>query len=255
MALKALSGKVAVITASTEGIGLATARRLGLDGAKVVVSSRRQENVKKAVSLLESENIEVMGTICHVSKEADRGRLVEETVKCFGGIDIFVSNAAVNPAVGPLLDTSEEVWNRIFETNVKATFLLCKLVVPEIEKRGKGSVIIISSVGAYYPMQMIGAYCVSKTALLGLTKVMASELAEKNIRVNGVAPGIIKTKFSEFLWKDEGPISKAAKDIIPMRRFGETDEIAGAVSFLASDASSYMTGETLLLTGGMPVHL
>ncbi|OWA50084.1 Dehydrogenase/reductase SDR family member 4 [Hypsibius exemplaris] len=254
MAAKSLAGKVAVVTASTDGIGLAIARRLGLDGAKVLISSRKQENVERTVRDLQKEDIVVAGAVCHVAKEADRNNLVEKAVKEFGGVDIFVSNAAINPAVGPVLETSEEVWDRIFDTNVKSAFLLTKLLVPEMLKRGKGSVIYVSSIGAYASFNSIGTYCISKTALLGLTKTLAGELAETGVRVNGIAPGIIKTKFSEYIWKQEGPVSRNAAKMIPMKRFGETSEIAGAASFLASDASSYMTGETLVIAGGMPVR-
>ncbi|XP_055337365.1 dehydrogenase/reductase SDR family member 4-like [Paramacrobiotus metropolitanus] len=247
-----LAGKVAIVTASTDGIGLAIARRLGLEGAKVMVSSRRKENVEKTVKSLEDEGIKVAGTVCHVAKEQDRHHLVEETVKQFGGIDVFVSNAAVNPAVGAIIDTTEEVWDRIFDTNVKAAFLLTKLVVPEMEKRGKGgSIIYISSVAGYNAFPGIGTYSISKTALLGLSKALSNELASSNIRVNAVAPGIIKTKFSSYLWKEEGPAQKAATKMIPLHRFGEPDEIAGAAAFLASDDSAYMTGETISVAGGL----
>nr|XP_033781580.1 dehydrogenase/reductase SDR family member 4-like 2 isoform X4 [Geotrypetes seraphini] len=146
-----LADKVALVTASTDGIGLAIARRLAQDGAKVMLSSRKQENVDKTVAQLRAENLNVKGTVCHVGKEKDREGLVVKAVEEYGGIDILVSNAAVNPFFGNILDSTEEVWDKILDVNVKATFLLVKKVVPHMEKRGGGSIIIVSSLAAYLP--------------------------------------------------------------------------------------------------------
>lgn len=249
-----LLGKVAIVTASTEGIGLAIARRLGQDGAKVMVSSRKQENVDKTVKALKSENLNVAGVVCHVGKSEDRSKLIEQTVSQFGGIDILVSNAAANPAFGPILDTTEGAWDKIFETNVKASFFLCKEIVPHMEKRGGGSVIFVSSFAGYTPMEFLGPYSVSKTALIGLTKALVPQLSSKNIRVNCVAPGVIQTKFSEQLWKNPA-VKDLILQMIPMKRIGKTDEVSGLVSFLSSNDASYITGETTLVTGGIPGRL
>lgn len=197
MAARRLEGKVCVVTASSDGIGFAIAKRLGLEGAKVVVSSRKQANVDEAVKSLQNQGIvDVLGVTCHVAKENDRKKLFDETVKRFGGIDVLVSNAAVNPAVGSVLESSEEVWDKIFDVNVKAAYLLAKEVKPFIVKRGSGSIIFISSIGGFQPFDLLGAYSVSKTALFGLTKAAALELVKDKIRVNCVAPGVIETKFS-----------------------------------------------------------
>lgn len=249
-----LAGKVAIVTASTEGIGLAIARRLGQDGAKVMVSSRKQANVDRTVQELKSENLAVEGMVCHVGKAEDRTSLIKETVSRFGGIDILVSNAAANPVFGPILNTEEASWDKIFDTNVKASFFLCKEVVPHMESRGGGSVIFVSSFAGYLPMEFLGPYSVSKTALLGLTKALVPQLSTMNIRVNGVAPGMIKTKFSETLWKSEGA-NEILMQMIPMKRIGEPKEISGLVSFLASDDASYITGEVVMATGGIPGRL
>lgn len=249
-----LAGKVAIVTASTEGIGLAIARRLGQDGAKVMVSSRKKDNVDRTVADLKAENLEVSGVVCHVGKAEDRSNLIQQTVSQFGGIDILVSNAAANPTFGPILDTSEGAWDKIFETNVKAAFFLCKEVVPHMEKRGGGSVIFVSSFAGYTPMEFLGPYSVSKTALIGLTKALVPQLSTMNIRVNCVAPGVIKTKFSEQLWKNPA-VKDLVMQMIPMKRIGEPPEIAGLVSFLSSDDASYITGETTLVTGGIPGRL
>lgn len=193
---KRLEGKVCIVTASTEGIGLAIAKRLGAEGGKVVVSSRKQANVDEAVKLLQDQGATVHGVACHVGNAGDRKKLFDETIKCFGGLDILVSNAAVNPEVGQVLDASEQAWDKIFDINVKSSFLLAKEAKPLLVKRGGGAVVFMSSIGGYQPFEELGAYSVSKTALFGLTKAAALDLVRENIRVNCVAPGIIETKFS-----------------------------------------------------------
>jgi len=249
-----LANKVAVVTASTEGIGYGIAKKLGKEGAKVVISSRKQENVDKAITSLKSENIEVMGTVCNVSKPEHRQEMIEKAVDTFGGIDILVSNAAANPVYGPILDTSPEAWDKIFDTNVKSSFFLSKEVIPHIESRGGGSIVFVTSIVGYVPMEMLGPYSVSKTALLGLIKAMVPQCSQKNIRVNGLAPGIIDTNFSTALTSNP----KAEKYIlsqIPMKRLGTPDDTAGVVAFLVSDDAQYVTGETILATGGMTTRI
>ncbi|XP_031309322.1 dehydrogenase/reductase SDR family member 4 isoform X2 [Camelus dromedarius] len=149
-----LENKVALVTASTDGIGLAIAQRLAQDGARVVLSSRKQENVDRAVAALQGEGLSVTGTVCHVGKAEDRERLVATAVKLHGGVDILISNAAVNPVFGNIMDVTEEVWDKVLDINVKATALLTKAVVPEMEKRGGGSVVIVASIGAYSPFPL-----------------------------------------------------------------------------------------------------
>ncbi|KAF6129680.1 hypothetical protein HJG60_003821 [Phyllostomus discolor] len=249
-----LANKVALVTASTEGIGLAIARRLAQDGARVVISSRKQQNVDRAVAALQGEGLSVTGTVCHVGKAEDRERLVAMAVKLHGGIDILVSNAAVNPFFGNLMDVPEEVWDKILDINVKATALMTKAVVPEMEKRGSGSIVIVASIAAYSPFPALGPYNVSKTALLGLTKNLAIELAQRNIRVNALAPGLIKTNFSKVLWMDEAR-EDAIKEALRIRRLGKPEDCAGIVSFLCSEDASYITGETVVVGGGAPSHL
>ncbi|XP_030635636.1 dehydrogenase/reductase SDR family member 4 [Chanos chanos] len=254
MSHSSLSGKVAIVTASTDGIGLAAAQALGKRGAHVVVSSRRQANVDKAVELLRSEKIKVTGTTCNVGKSEDREKLVNMTLEECGGVDILVSNAAVNPFFGNILDSTEAVWDKILDVNVKAAFLLTKLVVPHMEKRGGGSVVFVSSVAGYQPFQALGPYSVSKTALLGLTRALAPELAQSNVRVNCVAPGIIKTRFSSALWASEDMVDEFKKQL-SIKRLGEPEDIGGVIAFLCSDDASYITGETVTVTGGMNCRL
>ncbi|XP_027970684.1 dehydrogenase/reductase SDR family member 4 isoform X1 [Eumetopias jubatus] len=255
MALRGpLANKVALVTASTDGIGFAIARRLARDGAHVVISSRKQQNVDRAVAALQEEGLSVAGTVCHVGKTEDRKRLVATAVNLHGGIDILVSNAAVNPFFGNLMDVTEEVWDKILDVNVKATALMTKAVVPEMEKRGGGSVVIVASIGAYLPFPGLGPYNVSKTALLGLTKNLARELDQRNIRVNCLAPGLIKTSFSQVLWMDKAR-EKNIKETLHIRRIGKPDDCAGIVSFLCSEDASYITGETVVVSGGAPSRL
>ena len=249
-----LTGKVAIVTASTEGIGLAIARRLAQDGAFVMISSRKQANVDRTVDALRGEGLDVAGVVCHVGKPEHRERLVEETVKAKGGVDILVCNAAVNPVMGGVLETPESAWDKIFEVNLKTTFLLIRDVVPHMESRGGGSVVLVGSIGGFNPHEMMGAYGVSKTAMMGLTKVLAQPLGEKNITVNCIAPGLIKTKFAEALWKNEA-LAEAVLEKIPLGRLGVPEDCSGVVSFLVSQDAAYVTGETIVIAGGTHARL
>lgn len=249
-----LANKVALVTASTDGIGLAIARRLAEDGAHVVISSRKQQNVDRAVATLQGEGLSVTGVVCHVGKAEDREKLVNTALKLHQGIDILVSNAAVNPFFGNLMDVTEEVWNKVLSINVTASAMMIKAVVPAMEKRGGGSVVIVSSVAGFVRFPSLGPYNVSKTALLGLTKNFAAELAPKNIRVNCLAPGLIKTRFSSVLWKEKAR-EEMIKETMQIRRLGKPEDCAGIVSFLCSEDASYINGETVVVGGGTPSRL
>ncbi|XP_050549251.1 uncharacterized protein LOC118272874 [Spodoptera frugiperda] len=247
-------GKVAIVTASTEGIGYAIAKRLGNEGASVVISSRKEKNVEQALQSLRSEGITAEGVVCHVGNADQRKKLFDFTKSKFGGLDILVSNAAVNPGVAPILETEEAVWDKIFEINVKCAWLLAKEAYPELVKRGGGNIVFISSIAAYQPMEPLGAYSISKTTLLGMTRALATEIVHDNIRVNCVAPGIVPTKFASAITSNEAGKEKSLS-IVPMNRFGKPSEIASAVAFLASDDASYITGETIVTAGGAYAHL
>lgn len=249
-----LADKVALVTASTEGIGLAVARRLAQDGAHVVLSSRKQGNVDRAVAELRAQDLSVSGTVCHVGSAEDRERLVATALERHGGIDILVSNAAVNPFFGSTLEASEDVWNKILQVNVAATALLVGLVVPHMEKRGGGSIVLVSSIAGFSPFPGLGPYSVSKSALLGLTKALAPELGPCNIRINCLAPGIIQTKFSAALWKDEAVKEKMMANL-RVQRLGVPSDCAGLVSFLCSPDAAYISGETVVVAGGAPSRL
>ncbi|XP_059054119.1 dehydrogenase/reductase SDR family member 4 [Achroia grisella] len=249
-----LNGKVAIVTASTDGIGYAIAKKLGNEGAAVIVSSRKEENVRNAVKSLRDEGITAEGVVCHVANKEHRQKLFEIANSKYGGLDILISNAAVNPTVAPILETPEDAWDKIFDTNVKCAWLLAKEAYPELIKRGGGSIVFIASIAGYQPMFPLGAYSVSKTTLLGLTKSIASEVVHDNIRVNCVAPGIVATKFASAITSSEAAAEKSLS-IVPMNRFGKPSEIANAVAFLSSDEASYITGETIVVAGGAVAHL
>ncbi|KAH9311819.1 hypothetical protein KI387_026854, partial [Taxus chinensis] len=229
--MKRYSGKVAVVTASTQGIGFAIALRLGLEGASVVVSSRKPTNVDHAVQQLTAHGIsDVLGVPCHVSDAHQRKRLIQSTLDKYGHIDILVSNAAVNPTLDSILEIPEPVLDKIWEINVKATVLLVQDAAPHMS-RGS-SIIIISSIAAYQPQATMSMYGVTKTALLGLTKVLAAELAP-DIRVNTVAPGFVPTHFADFLVRNEDT-KKGIEEKTLLGRLGKTSDMASAVAFLAS---------------------
>lgn len=249
-----LQGKVAVVTASTDGIGLAIAKRLAQEGANVVISSRKQNNVDKAVEELRKLNLNVFGLKCHVGEAQDRKQLFDETIRKYGKINILVSNAATNPAVGGVFDCDEKVWDKIFDVNVKSSYLLAKEALPFLRKEKNSSIVFVSSIAGYDAFELLGAYSVSKTALIGLTKAAAKDLANEGIRVNCLAPGIIKTKFSKSLYEDESA-NEAALSRIPLDRLGKPEEMAGVVAFLVSDDASYITGETIVASGGMTARL
>lgn len=241
--------KVAIITGSTQGIGLEIARRLAQDGAHVVVSSRKKVNVDRAVEELKAENLSVSGVVCHVGKEEDQQRLVDIALHWRGGIDYMISNASVSPFFGNVLDSTAEIWDKVFEVNVKSMFLMAKLSVPYMQKRGGGSIVFTSSIVGYNPVLSIGPYCVSKTALFGLTKVLAPTLAPMNIRVNCLAPGLSRTNFGNMLLKDEA-MTKFMMKANNVVRLGEPKDYGGIVSFLCSSDASYITGETIVAAGG-----
>ena len=248
--MRILDGKVAVITASSKGIGFAIAKKFALEGAKVVISSRNESNVQKAVKDLKSKSLDVQGIQCHVSNENDRQKMVDLVKSQYGKLDILVSNAAVNPYFGPTLETPEKSYDKIFDVNVKSTFLMIKDFTSLLKGSSNPSITIVSSIGGFTPFEALGIYSVSKTALIGLTKVLASELARDNIRVNCLCPGVVKTDFSRALWESDS-ISERIKQEIPLKRFAEPDECSGLVAFLSSNEATYITGENFAIGGGM----
>ncbi|KAG2620473.1 tropinone reductase-like 3 [Panicum virgatum] len=246
-----LEGKVAVVTASTQGIGLAIAERLGLEGAAVVISSRKQKNVDDAVKGLKAKGITAVGAVCHVSDAQQRKSLIDTAVKNFGHIDILVSNAAANPTVDGILEMKEAVLDKLWDINVKASILLLQDAAPHL--RQGSSVIIISSIAGYNPEKGLTMYGVTKTALLGLTKALAGEMGP-NTRVNCIAPGFVPTRFASFLTTNEA-IRKELIDRSTLKRLGSVEDMAAVAAFLASDDASFITAETIVVAGGTQSRL
>lgn len=247
-----LAGKVAIVTGASKGIGAAIARGMAEFGAQVIVSSRKQEAVDEVAASLRSDGFEAIGIAAHVGDATARQALVERTVETYGGVDILVNNAAINPVFGPVLQTDEAVFDKIIGVNLKAPFELSKMVFPILRDRGGGAIVNISSVGGLRPEPMLGVYSVSKGALLSLTKVLAAEWGPANIRVNAVCPGLVKTKFSRALWENE-EILKHAVENLPLRRIAQPDEIAPLAVLLASDAAGFCTGGVYTIDGGHDV--
>jgi NAD(P)-dependent dehydrogenase (short-subunit alcohol dehydrogenase family) len=218
-------------------------------GAQVVVSSRKQEAVDEVANQLKAKGYQATGVACNVGDLAQLRQLVDATVAAYGGVDILVNNAATNPVFGPVLQTEESAFDKIMDVNVKAAFELGKMVYPIMTRRFGGSIINISSIGGLMPEPGLGIYSVSKAALVMLTKVMAKEWGAVGIRANVICPGLIQTKFSEALWKNEEVLTKSVRKL-PIARIGQPDDIAGLALYLASDASAYTTGGVFSVDGG-----
>ena len=248
-----LDGKVALVTGASKGIGEAMARGLAEFGAKVVVSSRKQEAVDEVANAFKADGLEATGIAANMSSIDDISSLVDKTVETYGGLDIIINNAAANPVFGPIQNTDERAFDKIIDVNLKAPFELCKKAYPILKQRGGGSIIHISSIGGLRPEAGIGIYSVSKAAIINLTQAMAQDWGEDNIRINAICPGLIKTKFSEALWQNDEIFERFLKKI-PQGRAGEPDDIAGLAVFLASDAAAYCTGGAYMVDGGYSTH-
>ncbi len=243
-----LSGKVAIITGSSKGIGKAIAQGLAENGAKVVISSRKQEAVDKVASEFSKAGLEAVGYQCHIGDPEQRKSLIDKTIEHFGRLDILVNNAAINPYYGPLEDSDEAVFDKIMSVNVKAPWILSNLALPHMKENG-GSIINISSVEGITPGFGLGLYSATKAALIMLTKNQAKEWGRYGVRANVLCPGLIKTKFSEGLWTNDKLVAGFTK-AIPLGRIATPEEMAGVVMLLASDAGSYMTGGVYVADGG-----
>jgi NAD(P)-dependent dehydrogenase (short-subunit alcohol dehydrogenase family) len=246
-----LDGKVAIVTGGTRGIGFATATTLGRAGARVVISSRRQEHVDAAVRALRDDGLEVAGVIANMGTMDDVRGLAARTVEAYDGIDIIVNNAATNPVYGPLQQQGDEAFAKIMAVNVHGPLELCRVAHSVMQSRGGGAIVNVSSVGGVSPEAGLGLYSVSKAALISLTKVMAQEWGADGIRANVVCPGLVRTRFSKVLLDD--PLVMAMAERQPLGRVGTPDDIAGLILFLASDASSFCTGGVYLADGGFLV--
>ena len=244
-----LKGKVAIVTGSSKGIGLAIARGLSENGANVVLSSRSQEAVELAANQFKKDGLSVLAQSCHVGDEKQRIKLVEKTIKKFGKIDILVNNAAINPVYESIENMSNEVYDKMFNVNVKAIFDLSNLCFPFLKKEKSGSIINIASVEGLKPSLGLGIYSVTKAAVIMLTQVQAKEWGKHGIRSNAICPGLIKTKFSKALWENQALLNQV-KNQLPAGRVAEPEEMIGLALYLASSAGSYSTGGIYTADGG-----
>jgi NAD(P)-dependent dehydrogenase (short-subunit alcohol dehydrogenase family) len=246
-----LSGKSAIVTGASRGIGEAIARRMAQHGANVVVSSRKLdacETVVQSINEQEGRNAAV-AVPCNISRKEELQSLVDRSMEAFGKIDILVSNAAVNPYFGPSAGISDEQFDKIMTSNVKASHWLAHMVLPQMAERKDGSIVVISSIGGLVGSPLLGTYSISKAADMQLARNIAVEYGPKNVRANCICPGIVKTYFAEALWKDP-KVEAHVTSQLPLRRFGEPDDIAGMAVFLASPAGAWTTGQAFVIDGG-----
>jgi NAD(P)-dependent dehydrogenase (short-subunit alcohol dehydrogenase family) len=253
MTLFDLGGKTAIITGSSRGIGRAIAERLAEHGANVVVSSRKAGPCEEvAAAINERGQGKAIAVPANISSKEDLQRLVDETIKAFGQVDILVCNAASNPYFGPMSGISDDAFEKILKNNVIANHWIIQMVAPQMLERKDGSIIIISSIGGLHASTVIGAYNISKAADFQLARNLAAEFGPSNVRVNCIAPGLIQTDFARALWENPD-ILKASTAGAPLKRIGQPDEIAGAAVFLASPAGTFMTGQTIVIDGGATI--
>jgi NAD(P)-dependent dehydrogenase (short-subunit alcohol dehydrogenase family) len=244
-----LTGKIVVVTGSSRGIGRAIAERMAEHGAKVVVSSRKLEACEEVVQTIAAKGGTAKAIACNIGRKEDLQALVDTTTKQWGGIDVLVCNAAVNPYFGPAIDMPDDAYDKVMNSNVRSNFWLCNMVLPQMAQRGGGSIIIVSSIAGLLDTPTIGVYGISKAADMALARNICVEWGPKNIRANCIAPGLVRTDFAKALW-DNPEIYEKTVRAYPLRRIGEPDEIAGAAVFLAGPSGSFMTGQTIVIDGG-----
>jgi NAD(P)-dependent dehydrogenase (short-subunit alcohol dehydrogenase family) len=254
MELFDLTGRTAVITGSSRGIGRAIAVRMAEHGARVVISSRKKDACDETAQAINARfgQGRAIAVPANIASKEDLQNLVDETRRAFGRIDTLVCNAASNPYAGPMAGISDDQLWKILQNNVVSTHWLIQMVAPEMLERRDGSIVIISSIGGLKGNALIGAYNISKAADFQLARNLAVEYGPRGVRVNCIAPGLVRTDFARFLWENPAILERTTEPM-PMKRIGEPDEIAGAAVFLASKASSYVTGQALVVDGGATI--
>ncbi|MGO1119226.1 SDR family NAD(P)-dependent oxidoreductase [Rhodovibrionaceae bacterium A322] len=252
MSLFDLSGKVAVVTGSTKGIGRAIAEELAAQGAHVVISSRKKDACEEVARDIQAQGGAATPIACNISKKDELENLVAEVRKSCGPIDILVCNAAVNPFFGSFMDIPDSAFEKVLDVNILANHWLIQMVVPDMIARQDGAIIVVSSIGGFRSSRKIGAYCISKAADMQMVRNLADELGEHNIRVNCIAPGLVKTDFAKELWSSPER-AQGRIDATPLRRLGEPRDLAGIAVYLASQAGSWTTGQTIAVDGGVTI--
>ena len=254
MSLFDMTDQVAVITGSSRGIGKAIAEEMAVHGARVVISSRKQDACEAAAAAIVARHGagRAIAIPANISSKESLQHLVDETRKAFGRIDALVCNAASNPYYGPMAGISDEAFRKILDNNIIANHWLISMVAPEMLERGAGSITIISSIGGLKGSTVIGAYCISKAADMELARSLADEFGPRGVRVNCIAPGLIRTDFAKALWENPDTLKRSTA-AASLKRIGEPHEIAGAAVFLASRAGAFTTGQTLVIDGGATI--
>lgn len=245
-----LKGKVALVTGATRGIGKSIAEELARAGARVAICSRKAEACEQVRAEFEQSGLEVLARPCNVSRKEELQALVDAAVAKWGAIDVVVANAAVNPHYGPLTDISDEAFDKIFANNLKSVLWLAGMTLPGM--KSGGSFILVGSIGGMLANTVIGAYGMSKAAGHHLVRNLAAEWGPKNVRVNAIAPGLIKTEFARALWEDEKRRAQRI-EVTPLRRLGEPRDIGGIAVFLASPAAAFITGQCIVADGGVTI--
>lgn len=249
-----LSGKVAIVTGASRGIGEAIATAYAQAGAKVVVSSRKQDAVDEIASAIKRSGGEAAAIAAHNGEKEALKSLAQRTLDTYGRIDILVNNAATNPHFGPVLEAEDSLWQKTIEVNLMGNVWLTQAVVPAMRSAGGGKIINIASVNGLRPGRMQGIYSITKAGLINLTQTLAMELADDNIQVNAIAPGLVQTKFARAIWENDLLMDEMMKRI-PQRRLGQPGDIAGIAVFLASSASDFATGQTFVIDGGITIPM
>ncbi len=247
-----LTDKVALITGSTKGIGKAIAEAMAGAGARVVISSRKIEACEKVAAEIGAAGGAALAIPCNISHRDQLEALVEGTFSAWGRVDVLVCNAAANPHFGPSGEIPDQAFDKTMNTNVKSNLWLCHLVLPQMAEREDGAIIIVSSIGGLIGSSMLGTYAITKAADMQIARNLAVEYGPRNVRVNCIAPGLIRTDFARALWQNPEILARSVAGT-PLGRIGEPDEIAGAAVFLASAAGRYVTGQTLVIDGGVTI--